>query len=97
MGWKKLAVAGGAVAGLYLLVRHQRSTATTAVQASETVVEPTEAQQQNPLFWEGIAREIGDSISGGMGALPPWPAIGPIPRTRLGPVWSATPWSVNWR
>jgi uncharacterized membrane protein YebE (DUF533 family) len=49
-------------------------------------VEPTEAQATDPAYWEGIARNIVAEL--GLGALPPWPGIGPVPPVYLGPVWS---------
>jgi hypothetical protein len=109
MDWKKLALAGGAATGVWLLIRHhQRSTVPTDVHASEAVnraieeavpvtsaEEPTPEQAQDPAFWEAMARNIVADL--GLGALPPWPGIGPVPHPSLGPVWSTTNWSVTWR
>jgi hypothetical protein len=95
-------LAGGGVAAFlaYRFWRDQRALA-EAVEATAAGTEPaptsvivpppqpvgpTEAQATDPAYWEGVARSVVAEL--GLGALPPWPGIGPVPATYLGPVWS---------
>jgi hypothetical protein len=58
----------------------------SAVAPAPTPAAPTEVQMQDPSYWESVARSVVAEM--GLGALPPWPGIGPVPPTYLGPVWS---------
>jgi hypothetical protein len=96
--WHGAVLAGGAVTGYMLYQwwqKQQEIDANMNGAAAAGVQPPTQAQQEDPAYWERMARDIvaGMSVNNGagtsgMGALPPWPGIGPVPPTYLGPVWS---------
>ena len=103
--WHGAVLAGGAVTGYMLYQWWQKQQEISANvngaavngngAAAVEVQPPTQAQQEDPAFWERMARDIVADLSinnganlSGMGALPPWPGIGPVPPTYLGPVWS---------
>lgn len=97
--WKGGLLAGSAVGGYFLYQWWQKQREIDANMneaAASGVQEPTQAQQENPAFWERIARDVVAGVDG-MGALPPWPGIGPRPPFRLGPVFSLTPFSTGTR
>jgi uncharacterized membrane protein YebE (DUF533 family) len=85
-------LAGGGVAA-YLLYQwwrdQQEISANMDLAAVEGDQPPTQAQAVDPAFWERVARDVAAGIPA-MGALPPWPGIGPRPHPRLGPVYSLT-------
>jgi hypothetical protein len=62
----------------------------SAPAAPNGITMPTAEQAANPSYWEGLAREIAASIQG-LGALPPWPGIGPVPSPMIGYPWWAGP------
>ena len=87
--WKKQqapAVAANGAAAEPSAVTAEAPAPPTVIVPPPEPVEPTEAQATDPAYWEGIARNIVAEL--GLGALPPWPGIGPVPPTYLGPVWS---------
>jgi hypothetical protein len=60
----------------------------TVIVPASPAVTPTQEQATSPAYWESVARSVVAEL--GLGALPPWPGIGPWPRAPIGPVYSLT-------